>query len=85
MDVYVQASVDPSDVLGQMTDSELREVGVVRTKDAGWTELANAIRRADFREAERLLNEMAIEQNGRGLPEFAITGAAYVPATPDSY
>lgn len=85
MDVYVQAAVNPKDVLAEMSDSELREHGVVRIANAGWNELANALRRSDYREAERLLNEVSIEQHGRALPDFAITAAGYVPATPDSY
>lgn len=85
MDVYVQAAVDPADVLAEMSDGELREHGAVRIASAGWNELANALRRSDYRETERLLNEMAIEQHGRSLPDFTFADAVYVAATPTTF
>ena len=68
----VQADIDPDDVLNQLDDSQLRDLGIARIGQITWDEVGSAIRRRDFDTATRLINEIATKTGG-SLPPFALT------------
>jgi hypothetical protein len=79
MYVTVEVEVDREDILGAMTDDDLRGLGLERkvpiNRPKTWSEVAGAIRRGDFERASQMLTIFA-QHDGGDLPPFAITKAA---------
>ena len=71
----VQADIDPDDVLDQLDDAQLRDLGLARVGRVHWDDVAGAIRRRDFDAATRLMAEIATKTGG-DLPPFALTDIA---------
>lgn len=80
--VTVKVEVDAKEVIKQLDDEDLSELGLVdmaslddEADPTDWQAIGDAIRRADFRKAEELITEAA-RIAGSDLPPFAVARVA---------
>lgn len=71
--VSVEVEVDVADVLDDMTDSDLAELGLMSTtafppSHQGWHAVKQAVREGDQRRLLELINQMAWDQAGVVIP-----------------